>query len=161
MPVPPRPPELRAYRLGVYALFGAICCLMFFVLLRSVIGDLYGRSPAAVPAQSPATCLDDVDRLYGELSARAVAPAPRGLNGDALTREWDLWSRRWEDEVSTVALRCRLDDARDPALLHLAAALESLEELRRNLARSGEEEASEARRVRDSIAAARDLLKKR
>jgi len=159
--VPPRPPELRSYRLAVYALFGALCCFMFFVLLRSIIGDLYGRTPKAAPAQSAAACLDDVDRLSGELSDRAVAPAPRGLNSDALAREWDLWSRRWEEEVSLVSMRCRLDDASDPALVHLATALESLEELRRNLARSGEAEASEARRVHDSIAAARDLLKAR
>lgn len=159
--MPPRPLELRPYRFFVYGVFGALCGFMFFVLLRSVIGDLYGHSPAAPPAQTPTACLDDVDRLYGEISARAVAPAPRGFDSDALAREWDLWSRRWEGEVATVTQRCQLDDAKDPALVQLGSALEALEELRRNLARSGEEEASATRRVHDALASARELLKLR
>ena len=157
--MPPRPPELKPYRLGVYACYGAFCAVLFFLLLRSVTGDLYGKRRAAGPQQTPTACLEDIDRLYGQLSARAVQPAPRGLDEGGLAREWDQWSRRWEDEVATVSARCRLDEPGSPAQQQLAEALEGIEELRRRLARSGEDVAAEARRVREALSAARERLK--
>ena len=157
--MPARPPELKPYRLGVYGLYGGFCALLFFLLLRSVIGDLYGKRPAAGPQQSPTACLEDLDRLYGQLSARAVQPAPRGLDEGGLAREWDQWSRRWDDDVATVSARCRLDEPAGAAQRQLAEALDGLEELRRQLTRSGDTAAGNARRVRESLAAARQLLK--
>jgi hypothetical protein len=154
----PRDPELMPYRTGVYAAYGVVCALLFFVLLRSVIGDLYGKPVPPAPVQSPRACLEDIERLYGQLSARAVQPAPRGLDGDALAREWDLWSRQWEDEVAAVTARCRLDEAKGPATQQLAQALEGTEELRRRLSRSGEDAAEDARRVREALTTARELL---
>jgi hypothetical protein len=156
--VPPRDPTLRTYRIALYALYGLFCSALFFLLVRSVASDLYGHAPAAVPQASATACLDDVDRLYAQLSVRAVQPAPGGLEGGALAREWDLWTRRWEEEVARVSSRCELDHARDPARQQLAAAVDALEELRRDLSRSGESAADEARRVKDALAQARTLL---
>ncbi len=157
--MPPRPPELKPYRLSVYATYGGVCALLFFLLLRSVIGDLYGKHRAAGPQQTPTACLEDIDRLYSQLSARAVQPAPRGLDEGGLAREWDQWSRRWEDDLAAVSARCRLDEPPGAAQQQLAEALAGIEELRRQLARSGEDAAEEARRVRESLAAARELLR--
>jgi hypothetical protein len=99
-----------------------------------------------------------VDRLYAQLSARAVQPAPGGLEGGALGREWDLWTRRWEEEVARVSARCKLEGDPDPARRQLAAAVEGLEELRRDLSRSGASASAEARQVKDALAQARKLL---
>ena len=156
--MPARDPAFRTYRIALYCVFGAFCAVLFYLLVRSVASDLYGHSPPAVPRASATACLDDVDRLYAQLSARAVQPAPGGLEGGALAREWDLWTRRWEEEVAKVGARCKLDEDGDPALRHLAAAVDGLEELRRDLSRSGESASEEARQVKDSLAQARKLL---
>ena len=156
--MPPRDPTLRNYRIALYALFGVVCAVLFFLLLRSVASDLYGHSPPEVPQASPTACLEDVDRLYAQLSARAVQPAPGGLESGALAREWDLWPRRWEDEVERVSARCRLDSDSDPARRQIAAAVDALEELRRDLSRSGESASAEARQVKDALAQARKIL---
>jgi hypothetical protein len=155
----PRDPATRTYRIAVYAAYGIVALVLFVQLVRSVASDLYGRSPPAEPRQSPLACLEDVDRLYAQLSARAVQPAPGGLEGGALSREWDAWTRRWEDDVARVRDRCALDDARDPGRRHLARAVSGLEELRRELGRSGEDAANEARAVKDALAAARSELR--
>jgi hypothetical protein len=156
--VPARDPTLRPYRVGLYVVYGLFCAVLFVQLLRSVASDLYGHAPPAAPQASATACLEDVDRLYAQLSARAVQPAPGGLESGALAREWDLWTRRWEEEVARVSSRCELDHARDPARQQLAAAVDALEELRRDLSRSGESAADEARRVKDALAQARTLL---
>jgi hypothetical protein len=154
--VPAHPPELLPYRLAVYGAFGLVCALLFFAILRSVVGDLYGRDPSAGTPPSPMACLEDLDRLYAQVSARAVQPAPGGLEAPLLAREWDLWSSRWQVELDQVSSRCRLDaDRKDPALSDLASARESLEELRRELSRTGDAASEQARRVKDSLAAAR------
>jgi hypothetical protein len=132
--------------------------VLFGQLLRSVMGDLYGRRAPEVAQQTPTACLEEMERLYGELSARAVQPAPLGLESGALSREWDTWSRRWESEVDRVSLQCRLDSNTDPASSALSDALDSIEELRRRLSRSGEEASEEARQVKESLAQARKLL---
>ena len=153
-----RDPTLRTYRIALYALYGVVCAALFFLLVRSVASDLYGHAPPAVPQVSATACLDDVDRLYAQLSARAVQPAPGGLEGGALAREWDLWTRRWEEEVARVSARCKLEGDADPARRQLADAVEGLEELRRDLSRSGESASAEARQVKDALARARKLL---
>jgi hypothetical protein len=102
-------------------------------------------------------CLDDIDRLYRQLSARAVQPAPRGLESDQLAREWDAWSRRWEAEVEKVSAACDLRSS-EPAMHHLSEALDAVEELRRRLSRSGEDASAEAGRVRQELDDARALL---
>ena len=155
----PRDPALRAYRIVLYCLYRAVCTFLFFQLVRSVVGDLYGRRPDAAPQQSPTACLEDVERLYGQISARAVQPAPGGLEGGALAREWDAWSRRWEDEVDRVSRRCRLGSGGEPGSQALGDALDGIEELRRRLSRSGADSAEEARRVKDALARARRELK--
>jgi hypothetical protein len=155
----PRDPALKPYRIGAYAVYGLVCGVLFFQLLRSVIGDLYGRRPQAEAQESPTACLEDLTRLYDQLSARAMQPAPRSLESGALAREWDAWSRRWEDEVQGVSLRCQLESSADPARRSLAEALDGIEELRRRLSRSGEDAAEEARRVKESLANARRQLK--
>jgi len=141
------------------AILGAFCAGLFFLLVRSVASDLYGHAPPAVPRASATACLEDVDRLYAQLSARAVQPAPGGLEGGALAREWDAWTRRWEEEVALGSARCRRDgDDSGPARRQLASAVEGLEELRRDLSRSGEGASAEARQVKDALAQARKLL---
>jgi hypothetical protein len=157
----PRDPKLRPYRVAMYVAFGALCAALFFQLVRSVTSDLYGSRGAAAQQQSATACLEDVDRLYGQLSARAVQPAPRGLESNELKREWDAWSRRWESEVEGVNRRCKLDSPTDPAMRELAEALDGIEELRRRLSRSGEDASAEARRVKESLEAARTLLRMR
>jgi hypothetical protein len=156
--VPQRDPTLQSYRVALYVVYGAFCAALFFLLVRSVASDLYGHAPPALPQASAAACLDDVDRLYAQLSARAVQPAPGGLESGSLGREWDLWMRRWEDDVARVNARCQLNDAPDPARRHLASAIEGLEGLRRDLARSGESVSAEARQVKDALAQARKDL---
>ena len=154
-----RDPELRPYRIGVYAAYGLVCAFLFLQLLRSVTADLYGKRADSAPLQqSPAACLDDVERLYAQLSARALEPAPLKRGNDALARDWDAWSRRWEDEVARVSDGCRLDSS-DPAIRALGDALDGIEELRRRLSRSGEDAATDARRVQDALAEARRQLK--
>jgi hypothetical protein len=156
-----RPPELIAYRLSVYAAYGLVCALLFGLLFRSIFGDLYpGGTPSlpeAAPA-SPASCPEDVDRLYGQLAARAVQPAARGLDHGLLATEWDQWIRRWETQVSSVSARCGLDHAQGGSASELARALDSLEDLRRELSRCGEQSAEEVARIRDALAAARAHL---
>ena len=154
----PRDRALRPYRIAVYAVYGLVCAVLFVQLLRSVIGDLYGRPRPDAPQLSPTACLEDVERLYDQLSARAVQPAPGGLESEALSKEWDKWSRRWEDEVASVSGRCRLDSPADPATQSLADALDGIEDLRRRLSRSGEDASEDARRVKDALADARKQL---
>jgi hypothetical protein len=156
--VPARDPTLRPYRVTLYVMYGAFCTVLFVQLLRSVASDLYGHPPPAAPEPSATACLEDVDRLYAQLSARAVQPAPGGLESGALAREWDRWTRRWEEDVARVSSRCDLDGARDPARRQLATAVDALEELRRDLSRSGESAADEARRAKEAIAEARAVL---
>jgi len=157
----PRDPALKPYRIAMYCLFGAVCAFLFFQLIRSVVSDLYGRRPAVAAEENAAACLEDVERLYGQISARAVQPAPGGLEGGALAREWDAWVRRWEEEVDLVSTRCRLGSGDDNALRALADALDGIEELRRRLSRSGADAAEEARRVKDALTQARRELKAR
>lgn len=145
----------------MYCVFGIICSFLFVLLLRSVVGDLYGRRPPAAAQPNPTACLEDVERLYAQISARAVQPAPGGLEGGALAREWDEWTRGWEDEVDRVSQRCALDRSDDPASRSLAEALDGVEELRRRLSRSGAEAAEEARRVKEALTRARRELKVR
>jgi hypothetical protein len=155
----PRDPALKPYRVALYILYGAVCMLLFAQILRSVVGDLYGRRTPDPAGQTPTACLEDVERLYGQISARAVQPAPGGLEGGALTREWDAWSRRWEDELDRVSQRCRLEG--EPGSRPLGEALDGIEEIRRRLSRSGADAAEEARRVKDALAQARRELKER
>lgn len=156
-----RAPELRPYRIAVYVAYALVCAAFFLALVRSVTGDLYGRPRGAQPQATPLACLEDLDRLYAQVAARAVQPAPRGLDTGLLAREWDRWSIGWQDELGRVSARCGLDDAREPALEDLASAREGLEELRRELSRSGNSVSAEARRVKDALAAAREKLKVR
>ena len=144
----------------MYVAFGVVCSVLFVQLLRSVMGDLYGRRRDSAAVQSPTACLEDVERLYAQISARAVQPAPGGLEGGALSREWDEWTRRWEDEMDRVSRRCSLSTG-DEASQAISDALDGIEELRRRLSRSGEETAEEARRVKESLARARRELKVR
>jgi len=157
----PRDPALKPYRIAMYCIYGAACGVLFLQLVRSVVSDLYGRRRDAVVQQGPTACLDDVERLYGQLSARAVQPAPGGLEGGALAREWDAWSRRWQDEVDRVSERCGSGSANEPGSKALADALDGIEELRRRLERSGADAAEEARRVKDALAQARNEMKVR
>src|SRR5437867_300593 len=121
----------------MYCAYGAVCAVLFLQLIRSVVGDLYGHRREATAQQNPTACLDDVERLYAQISARAVQPAPGGLEGGALAREWDAWARRWEDDLDSVSQRCRLDSSGDAAARALSDALDGIEELRRLLSRSG------------------------
>ncbi len=155
----PRDPALRPYRYAVYAAYALCCGFLFVQLLRSVMGDLYGRRPVSEAQASPTACLEDVERLYAELSARAVQPAPFGLESNELSREWDVWSRRWEEELERVGQRCRLQQSSEPARRALADALDGIEEMRRRLSRSGEDAAEDARQVKQSLAEARRQLK--
>jgi hypothetical protein len=153
-----RDPALKPYRIAVYSVYAVVCGVLFVQLFRSVVGDLYGREPVSAVHESPTACLEDVQRLWDQLSARAVQPAPGGIESNALSKEWDAWSRRWENEVATVSARCNLDSPKDAAARSLADALESIEDLRRRLSRSGEDAAEDARRVKDSLADARKQL---
>jgi len=160
--VPARPPELRPYRTFVYVLFAIFCAALGVQLVRSVTSDVFAREfpdGGTRPSTAPA-CLEDLERLYALLSARAVLPSPGGLDDEKLARDWDLWVRRWEADVAEVSRRCMLDQAPDEPRRDLAVALDGLENLRRALSTSGAESGKEARRVKDALAAARAALKK-
>lgn len=163
--VAPRPLELRPYRIAVYAAFGVVCGVLFLQLIRSVVGDLYGGSVVSlspkVKTSTPMGCLEDVQRLYAQVAARAVQASPGGLTEGALSVEFDVWSRRFEAEVEAVSTGCGLADATEPALQEVAEALDALEELRRVLSHSGQDATREASRVRDHLAAAREQLKRK
>lgn len=156
----PRPPEFKKHRVAVYVAYGVICAVVFSQLIRSVFGDLYGR-PASVDTRpaTPQLCLDEVERLSQQLVARAALPVAGGgqleQRAGEFEQEWDRWARRWETEVAAISDRCKLASADAPALQDLASALESLEDLRRELARSGEQTAATARKAREALAAAR------
>jgi hypothetical protein len=155
----PRDPALKPYRVFVYSVYGLVCFALFAQLLRSVVGDLYGGRASKAAQQSEPACLEDLQRLYDQLSARATEPAPRSLESGQLAREWDTWSRRWEDEVANVSSRCRLEAPSSPAARSMAEALDGIEELRRRLSRSGEETSEEARQVKEALDAAKAQLK--
>jgi hypothetical protein len=157
----PRDPALKPYRVFVYSVYGLFCLVLFAQLLRSVVGDLYGGSKAKTAQQSESACLEDLQRLYDQLSARATQPAPKSLENGQLAREWDTWSRRWEDEVATLSGRCQLDAPGSPASRSMAEALEGIEELRRRIARNGEETSEEARQVKEALDSAKAQLKLR
>src|SRR3954462_1274846 len=142
----------------MYCIYGAVCAALFFLLVRSVVSDLYGRRDDAGARQSPTACLEGIERLYGQISARAVQPAPGGVEGGALVREWDEWSRRWQDEVDRVSARCRLGSESEPGSRALGNALDGIEEPRRRLERSGADAAEEARRVKDALTQARNEM---
>jgi hypothetical protein len=146
------------YRVATYAVYGLFAGALFFQLVRSIASDLYGRSPPAGPPKTPLACIEEVDRLYGQLSARAVLPAPGGLESGALAREWDAWTRRWEEDVEQVSKRCGLSNPVDATGRALSQAVDGLEALRRELSRSGADAADEARQVKDALAAARAQL---
>jgi hypothetical protein len=146
------------YRVAVYAAYGLVATALFVQLVRSVASDLYGHSPPVGPRKTPLACLEEVDRLYAQLSARAVQPAPGGLESGGLAREWDDWTRRWEEDVDEVSDRCGLSDPADAPGRSLAQAVEGLEALRRDLSRNGADAANEARQVKDSLTAARAQL---
>jgi len=143
----PRDPALKPFRIAVYCIYGAFCAVLFFQLVRSVVADLYGRKAQTAAEQTPTACLDDVE------------PAPGGLEGGALAREWDAWSRRWDDDLDQVSQRCRLVSDNEAASRAIADALDGIEELRRRLSQSGADAAEEARRVKDALAQARKELK--
>jgi len=145
----------------MYCVYGAFCAVLFVQLVRSVVADLYGRKPQTAAEQTPTACLDDVERLYAQIAARAVQPAPGGLEGGALAREWDAWSRRWDDDLDQVSQRCRLASDSEAASRAIADALDGIEELRRRLSQSGAEASEEARRVKEALARARKELKVR
>jgi hypothetical protein len=149
-----RDPSLRPYRIAVYVAYSVIALVSCTLIFRSVVTDLFGRGPQAQarPA-TPAACLDDADRLFAAISARAAQPAPRGLDSEALALEWDRWSRRWEDDLAEATSRC--GRAEGPARDHLSTALDDLENLRREIGRSGQETSAAALRVKDELAAAR------
>src|SRR5260370_1143675 len=62
----------------MYCAYGLACAFLFAQILRSVVGDLYGRRLETATQQSPTACLEDIERLYGQISARAGQPAPGG-----------------------------------------------------------------------------------
>jgi len=159
--VPPRPPELRPYRTFVYAVFVVFCAVLFTQLVRSVTSDVFSRElpDGGTRPATAAACLEDVERLYALLSARAVQSAPGGLDDEKLALDWDGWVRRWEADVAEVSRRCMLDHADEAPRRDLAVALDGLENLRRGLSTSGAESGKEARRVKDALAAARASLK--
>ena len=159
--MPARPKELQPYRVAMYVLYGAVALVVSVLIFRSVVTDLFGRRSAGA-AEQPATaaaCLDDAERLSASLSARAALPAPHGLASEGLALEWDRFSRRWEDELATATRRCNLGPQDAAAAAHLTAAFESLEDLRRELARSGLEAAAGSHRVKEELAAARAALR--
>ena len=152
--MPPRPPELRPYRVFVYLFFSVLSALASVLILRSVVGDLFGGQARAGGALRPATaagCVDDVGRLFSAISARAAQPAADPAS-EAAALEWDRWSRGWEDELFAVSSRCRLD-------AHLDAAIEGLENLRRELNRSGQQTGLATRLVKEQLDAAKAALK--
>jgi hypothetical protein len=159
--VPSHPPELRPYRTAVYVITAALCAAFGYALIGSIVRDVFGqRAPDGTQrASTDVACVEDVDRLFSLLAARAVQPAPGGLRGDSSALEWDRWSRRWEDDVAEVSVRCRLETPTDETRRHLAIALDGMENLRRDLDRSGAEAASEVRRVRDALGSARGTMK--
>ena len=72
-----------------------------------------------------------------------------------MAREWDDWTRRWEEDVEQVSERCGLSNPVDATGRALSQAVDGLEALRRELSRSGADAADEARRVKDALTAAR------
>jgi len=156
--VPARDPTLRPYRVALYAVYGAFCAVLFVQLLRSVASDIYGHPPPALPQASATACLEDVDRLYAQLAARAVQPAPGGLEGGALAREWDLWTRRWEADVALLRTRCELGQPEAAAYQLLATAVDALAALRRDLGLNRGSTAGRARLVKEALTQARQIL---
>lgn len=157
-----RSAALRPFRLGVYAVFVLFCAVFGYALVGSVARDVFGQRLAngAPRPSNDMACVEDVNRLFALLAARAIQPPPRDVDESAAL-EWDRWSRRWEDDLAEVSSRCGLDSPAGTTRRHLADALDGLANLRREVDRNGIEAGNELRRVRDALAAARATLEQR
>lgn len=147
-----RPPEYRPFRIALYVLYGVVVTLLCGLLLRGVIADLYLRPlKAGIEPRPPArVCVEDLDRLYRQLAARlGGAPALPLGNAEAAQRELDAWERAWDDDVNAFGARCTGTSAA------IDVALERIEDLRRHLARCGDEGRDGDAEVRLSLELAR------
>ena len=161
-PAAERAPETRAARVAAYAVFIGLIAVFVALLIRSVAMDLYGRPPRrAARSDAAAACLGDIERLYRALQARIAAAAHPGT--ERQWHEFDTWSRRWDEDLDLVSARCHLDEEggeEEPARAALATAAERLEDLRRHVARCGDEGIEVGRLAREAIEAARAAVRR-
>jgi hypothetical protein len=114
--VPPRDPRFRPYRISAWVLYFAAIAVSIGLLVASVVRTLRGRPRKEPPAATSAlptraalrNCMDDLDALYQEQNQRAWAMGSR-FEGSAPLSTWKDWSPKWEERVSDLSDRCRLD----------------------------------------------------
>jgi len=163
--VPPRAPELRPYRIFAWTLWGILAAVPAFLLIRSVVLDLYGRPPPYVRgAVSPSRCLGDLERLFAELNSELWTASARGRTPAEAAAGFNRWALRWEHDLEDVQARCALDGAAtDPTRAALAEAAAHLTDLRAayvaHMDRFVDQGGPEAKATREALERARALLK--
>ena len=152
---------LRPFRIAVYALYLAFAVTFIALVARSVWLDLYGDGPVrGLRTEHPSVeaCVDELERLFGKLASRSAFPTtPTEL------RDWDEFSRDFEDRLDLLQSKCVTDEA-SPAEAPVRAAIKEtadhLESWRQHLSRCGEEGEEERAVLVNSIADLRRAAKR-
>lgn len=146
-----RPREFRPYRVTMYAIFAVFTFLFIGLVFRSVWTDLYDRKPArgdAMKHPSLTVCADELESLFRHLSVRTGMSTE--LTPEA-ERDWNTFSRNFEDRLTTLRSRCVDAPGNEDARLAIRDAVDRLDSLRQHLSRCGEEGENERKLVVQSI----------
>lgn len=135
-----RPPEYRPYRVALYAIFLAFTLTFIGLVIRSVWMDLFLRDPVTGlvgASPSPTACIAELETLYRKLDSRLNLPIT-----PAAERDWDTFSREFEDRLNQIEARCvnqSYETQRTDVTVAIHDAAEKLDALRLHLSRCGEE----------------------
>jgi hypothetical protein len=137
------PPELRPYRVAMYAIAGAAVLWFIGCIIWSVHRGTARAAPSDAPA-SAAACADQLDAMSRDLAARAAASDGH---------DWSDFSAAFEPRVAAFQARCVEAPPADASPAFRASvreAAEAIEDMRAHLSRCGEE----ADKSRASVGAA-------
>jgi hypothetical protein len=166
-----RDPRYRPFRVALWALYLTVIGVSLGVVLTSIVRHLRGPhrpvATGALPTRAALrVCVSDLEVLHREQNRRAWQLGEEVGQADAV-EHWETWSREWEQRVSDLSDRCRLD-ASDPdpqgfgGRVELARARDAVLALHRayraQVNRFAAEEAELARAAAERIDAARDAL---
>lgn len=112
-----RDPRYRPFRVALWVLYLTVIGVSLGVTVTSIVRHLRGphRPPAtgALPTRAALrVCVTDLEVLHREQNRRAWQLGEEVGDADAVAR-WETWAREWEQRVTDLSDRCRLD-AGDP-----------------------------------------------
>lgn len=149
--------RLRPFRVSVYAVYLAFTLTFVALVGRSIWLDLYGKGPVKglrVEHPTPEACVEELERLFGKLASRSAFPTTANE-----LRDWDEFSREFEDRLDEFESKC-VDDPASKADVAVHDAIQEtaaqLERWRQHLSRCGEEGEEERRELVRSIASLRE-----